>query len=115
LPETKSGTPGPDAVKVKGNIHWVSVDRAYETEVQLYDRLFNVPNPGKRTGNYLDDTNPKAKSVVRAFLEPCLKDCEMEGRFQFERHGYFVAEKKASKPGKPVFNRAVTLRDSWAK
>jgi len=115
LPETKSGTPGADAVKVKGNIHWVSVDRAYETEVQLYDRLFNVPNPGKRTGNYLDDTNPKAKSVVRAFLEPCLKDCEMEGRFQFERHGYFVAEKKASKPGKPVFNRAVTLRDSWAK
>jgi glutaminyl-tRNA synthetase len=115
LPETKSGTPGADAVKVKGNIHWVSVDKAYETEVRLYDRLFNVPNPGKGTGNYLDDINPKAKLVVRAFLEPCLKDCEMEGRFQFERHGYFIAEKKASKPGKPVFNRAVTLRDSWGK
>ena len=114
LPETKSGTPGADAVKVKGNIHWVSAHAACETEVRLYDRLFNVPNPGKRTGNYLDDINPNAKTVVRAYLEPCLKECEREGRFQFERHGYFVAE-KASKGGKPVFNRAVTLRDSWGK
>jgi glutaminyl-tRNA synthetase len=115
LPETKSGTPGADAVKVKGNIHWVSVEKAYETEVRLYDRLFNVPNPGKRTGNYLDDINPSAKSVVRAYLEPCLMDCEVEGRIQFERHGYFVAEKKASRAGSPVFNRAVTLRDSWSR
>jgi glutaminyl-tRNA synthetase len=114
LPETKSGTPGADAVKVKGNIHWVSAAHAYETEVRLYDRLFNVPNPGKRTGNYLDDLNPNAKTVVRAFLEPSLRECRIEERFQFERHGYFVADRRESKPGSPGFNRTVTLRDSWA-
>ncbi|HUJ00100.1 MAG TPA: glutamine--tRNA ligase/YqeY domain fusion protein [Usitatibacter sp.] len=113
LPETKSGTPGADAVKVKGNIHWVSAAHAYETEVALYDRLFNVPNPGKRTGNYLDDVNPHAKTVVRAFLEPSLKECQVEERFQFERHGYFVADRRDSKPQRPTFNRTVTLRDSW--
>lgn len=84
-----------------------------ETQVQLYDRLFRVPNPGKRTGNYLDDVNPSAKSSVRAYLEESLKDVEPEARFQFERHGYFVADLKASAPGAPVFNRSVTLRDSW--
>jgi len=113
LPETKSGTPGADAVKVKGNIHWVSAAHAYETEIRLYDRLFNVPNPGKRTGNYLDDVNPHAKTVVRAFLEPTLKECQIEERFQFERHGYFVADRRDSAAGVPVFNRTVTLRDSW--
>jgi glutaminyl-tRNA synthetase len=113
LPETKSGTPGADSVKVKGNIHWVSADRAYETEVHLYERLFQVPNPGKRTGNYLDDVNPTAKTSARAFLEASLKDAEPEARFQFERHGYFVADRKNSKPGMPSFNRTVTLRDSW--
>jgi len=114
LPETKSGTPGADAVKVKGNIHWVSAAHAFETEVRLYDRLFKVPNPGKRTGNYLDDVNPDAKSIVRAQLEASLRDCQPEGTFQFERHGYFVADRKESKPGSPSFNRTVTLRDSWA-
>ena len=113
LPETKSGTPGADSVKVKGNIHWVSAGHAYETQVQLYDRLFRVPNPGKRTGNYLDDVNASAKSSVRAYLEESLRDAKPEARFQFERHGYFVADLKASSPGKPVFNRSVTLRDSW--
>jgi glutaminyl-tRNA synthetase len=73
-----------------------------------------VPNPGKRTGNYLDDVNPDAKSVVRAQLEPSLGDCEPEASFQFERHGYFVADRRDSRPGAPSFNRTVTLRDSWA-
>jgi len=113
LPETKSGTPGADSVKVKGNIHWVSAAHAYKTEVALYDRLFNVPNPGKRTGNYLDDVNPHAKTLVLAFLEPSLKECQVEERFQFERHGYFVADRRDSKPQRPTFNRTVTLRDSW--
>jgi glutaminyl-tRNA synthetase len=113
LPETKSGTPGAEAVKVKGAIHWVSVAQAYETEVRLYDRLFRVPNPGKVTGNYLDDVNPDAKRVIRAYLEPALKDSGVDGRFQFERHGYFVVDRKDSKPATPVFNRAATLRDSW--
>jgi glutaminyl-tRNA synthetase len=114
LPETKSGTPGAEAVKVKGTIHWVSAAQAYEAEVRLYDRLFRVANPGRETGNYLDDVNPKAKSVVQAFLEPSLKAAEPEQRFQFERHGYFVADRKDTRPQLPKFNRTVTLRDSWS-
>jgi glutaminyl-tRNA synthetase len=115
LPETKSGTPGAEAVKVKGTIHWVSAAQAYETDVRLYDRLFKVPNPGKQTGNYLDDLNPDAKKVARARLEPSLKQAKPEDRFQFERHGYFVADRCNSEHANPVFNRSVTLRDSWAK
>ena len=114
LPETKSGTPGAEAVKVKGTIHWVSAAHAYASDVRLYDRLFKVPNPGKATGNYLDDVNPDSMKVIRAYLEPSLKDAKPEERFQFERHGYFVADRKLSKPGAPVFSRAVTLRDSWS-
>ncbi len=113
LPQTKSGTAGADAVKVKGNIHWVSAAHAYETDVRLYDRLFKVPHPGRSTGSYLDDVNPDAKKVVRAFLERSLKDARVEERFQFERHGYFVADAGESKSGEPTFNRTVTLRDSW--
>src|SRR6476659_1339098 len=109
LPETKSGTPGADAVKVKGNIHWVSAAHAYETEVRLYDRLFNVPNPGKRTGNYLDDLNPNCKVTLRAYLEPSLREAKGGERFQFERHGYFMRDGRSAS-----FNRTVTLRDSWA-
>ena len=114
LPETKSGTPGAEAVKVKGNIHWVSAQHAYPTDVRLYDRLFRVPNPGKATGNYLDDVNPASKTIVRAYLEQSLGIAKAEDRFQFERHGYFVADRRDSKPGEPIFNRTVTLRDSWA-
>jgi glutaminyl-tRNA synthetase len=114
LPETKSGTPGADGVKVKGNIHWVSAAHAYETDVHLYDRLFRVPHPGRATGSYLDDVNPAAKTSVRAYLEPSLKGAKPEERFQFERHGYFVPDRKHSGIDAPVFNRAVTLRDSWS-
>jgi glutaminyl-tRNA synthetase len=113
LLETKSGTPGADAVKVKGNIHWVSASHAYETEIRLYDRLFNVPNPGKRTGNYLDDLNPNCKVTLRSYLEPSLKDAKGGERVQFERHGYFIADLPFSKDEARVFNRTVTLRDSW--
>ncbi len=112
--DSKSGTPGADAYKVKGNIHWVSARHAVTAPVRLYDRLFKVPNPGA-SGNYLDDLNPDARKVVTAQLEPSLADARPEERFQFERHGYFVAEAKDSREGAPVFNRAVTLRDSWAK
>jgi glutaminyl-tRNA synthetase len=130
LPDSRSGTAGADTYKVKGNIHWVSVKHAYEAEVRLYDRLFKVPFPGSRKGreappaagdeapeeyNWLDDINPHAKKVITAYLEPGLKHAKPEDRFQFERHGYFVADVRDSQPGRPVFNRAVTLRDSWAK
>ena len=114
-PDTKSGTPGAEKVKVKGNIHWVSAKHSYTAEVRLYDRLFRVANPGAGDRDFLADLNPDAKRVVTAQLEPALKDAKPEERFQFERHGYFVTDRADSKPGAPKFNRAVTLRDSWAK
>jgi glutaminyl-tRNA synthetase len=115
LPDTKSGTPGADSVKVKGNIHWVSAAHAYAAEVRLYDRLFKEAHPGAGDRNYLDDINPSSLQTITAQLEPALKDAKPEDRFQFERHGYFVADKKDSTEGKPVFNRTVTLRDAWQK
>jgi glutaminyl-tRNA synthetase len=115
LPDTKSGTPGADSVKVKGNIHWVSATHSYAAEVRLYDRLFKEAHPGAGDRNYLDDLNPNSLKVITAQLEPSLKDVKPEDRFQFERHGYFMADRKDSKDGKPVFNRTVTLRDAWQK
>jgi glutaminyl-tRNA synthetase len=113
LPETKSGTPGAEGIKVKGTIHWVSAQQAYECEVRLYDRLYKAAHPGRETGNFLDDINPNAKTVIKAYLEPGLKEAKPGDRFQFERHGYFVADPKDSKSDQPLFNRTVTLRDSW--
>jgi glutaminyl-tRNA synthetase len=114
-PDTKSGTPGSEKVKVKGNIHWVSAKRACAAEVRLYDRLFRVPHPGAGDRDFLLDLNPDAKRTITARLEPALGEARPEERFQFERHGYFLADFRDSKPGAPVFNRAVTLRDSWAR
>jgi len=121
LPETKSGTPGADSVKVKGNLHWVSLAHGYEAEVRLYDRLFACPAPGgRREGDapelerdFLDDLNPNSVQVISAWLEPSLRGAKAEARFQFERHGYFVADRVDSQDGTPVFNRTVTLKDSW--
>lgn len=121
FPDSKSGTPGADQYKVKGNIHWVSAAHAYMGEVRLYDRLFAHPTPGaRREGdppelerNYMDDINPNSLTVIQAAMEPSLKDAKAEDRFQFERHGYFVADYRDSRPGNPVFNRTVTLKDSW--
>ncbi len=121
LPDTKSGTAGADAIKVKGNIHWVSVQHAYEAEVRLYDRLFKEAHPGQgktedgRDTDYINDLNPNSVKTITAQLEPSLKDAKPEDRFQFERHGYFVADRKDSVAGKPVINRTVTLRDAWQK
>ena len=123
LPDTKSGTPGADSVKVKGNLHWVSAAHAYPAEIRLYERLFAAPAPGaRREGdaadverNFLDDINPDSKRLITAQLEPALKDAQPEQRFQFERHGYFVADRVDSGPGAPVFNRALTLKDSSHK
>jgi len=115
LPESKSGTPGADTHKVKGNLHWVSAAHAYATEVRLYDRLFVAANPGAGERDFRLDLNPDSKRVVTAFLEPSLQQAEAEECFQFERHGYFVADHIDSRPTAPVFNRTVTLRDSWGK
>ena len=121
FPDSKSGTPGADTYKVKGNIHWVSCAHAYLGEVRLYDRLFTHPTPGaRREGdpaelerNFLDDVNPNSLTVIQAAMEPSLKDAPPEARFQFERHGYFVVDLHDSTPGAPVFNRTVTLKDTW--
>jgi glutaminyl-tRNA synthetase len=115
LPDTKSGTPGSDSVKVKGNIHWVSAQYAHEAEVRMYDRLFKEAHPGEGDRDFLDDLNPNSVTTITAQLELSLKDVSAEESFQFERHGYFVADRKDSVVGKPVFNRTVTLRDAWQK
>jgi glutaminyl-tRNA synthetase len=122
LPETKSGTPGADSVKVKGNLHWVSLAHGFDAEVRLYDRLFSCPAPGSRREgdaegverDFLTDINPNSVQLIRAWLEPSLRNAKSEDSFQFERHGYFVADRIDSKDGTPVFNRTVTLKDSWA-
>ena len=115
LEDSKSGTPGADTYKVKGNIHWLSAKHSHAAEVRLYERLFKVPHPGAGDTDFLKDINPESKKVISAQLEPALAEANAEDRFQFERHGYFVADRVDSKPGAPVFNRTVTLRDSWAK
>ena len=119
LPDSKSGTAGADAYKVKGNLHWVSARHGVTAEVRLYDRLFSRANPGAREGgedrDYLADINPQSKRIITAIVEPALATAQAEEHFQFERHGYFVADRIDSLPGKPIFNRTVTLRDSWAK
>jgi glutaminyl-tRNA synthetase len=114
-PDTKSGTPGAEKARVKGNIHWLSAKHSHAAEVRLYDRLFKVPHPGAGDKDVLKDLNPESKKVITAQLEPALKEAKPEERFQFERHGYFIADPVDSKPAEPKFNRAVTLRDSWQK
>ena len=113
-PDTKSGTPGAEQRKVKGNIHWVSVQHACTGEVRLYDRLFKVPQPGTER-DFLEDINPNSVRISTAQLEPALKDAKPEDRFQFERHGYFTADRIDPVSGVAEFNRTVTLRDSWGK
>jgi glutaminyl-tRNA synthetase len=108
-PDSRSGTPGADKYKVKGNIHWVSARHAHAAEVRLYDRLFKVPEPGAER-DFLEDLNPASVTAVQAQLEPSLAGAKPEERFQFERHGYFTKDRDGR-----VFNRTVTLRDSWKK
>ena len=149
-PDTRSGTPGAERRKVKGNIHWLAASSAQPAEVRLYDRLFIVPQPGRAMQsndavassggparaagtasdtifeddvpfeetterNYLDDLNPRARKTARAYVEPALVSAPREARYQFERHGYFVADASDHGPSRAVFNRAVTLRDSWGR
>jgi glutaminyl-tRNA synthetase len=100
---------------VKGNIHWLSGRHAHAGEVRLYDRLFLAEHPGAGDRDIRADLSPDSKRVITAFLESGLGAARPEDRFQFERNGYFVADRVDSRPGAPVFNRAVTLRDTWAR
>ena len=111
-PASRSGSEE-SSRKVKGTIHWVAAKHARFAPVRLYDRLFSVPFPGD---NVAKELNPDSLKIVsRAAIEPALADAKPEERFQFERSGYFVADRVLSVAGAPVFNRTVTLRDSWAK
>ncbi len=115
VPDTKSGTPGADSVKVKAAITWVGVADGVQAEVRLYDRLFTDPQPDAGGKDFLTLLNPDSLKVVTAYVEPSLANAQPDDKFQFERFGYFVADRKDHAPGKPVFNRATGLKDSWGK
>lgn len=104
----------PEGRKVKGIIHWVSAAHAQPAEVRIYDRLFNQENPDKAE-NYLAALNPASLQVATALVEPSLLEAQPGETFQFERVGYFTVDCKDSAPGRPVFNKTATLRDTWAK
>ena len=114
-PESKGGAT-PDGRKIKGTIHWVSVPHAVSAEVRLYEHLFTSPTPGNTPEGveFTDLLNPGSMRVVTAQVEPALAEFPAGSRVQFERLGYFCVDPD-SKPGAPVFNRTVTLKDSWAK
>ena len=113
-PATRGGD-APDGRKVKATLHWVSAAHAIDAEVRLYDRLFTVESPGAGDTDFLTQLNPHSLDVVtHAKLEPSLASAAAGARFQFERLGYFCVDPDSA-PGKPVFNRTVTLKDSWAK
>ncbi len=114
-PETRGGNT-PDGRRVRGTIHWVSARHGFNAEVRLYDRLFKDPNPGKGGQDFMDSINPDSLEIKKGcILEPSLMDAEPGSIWQFERQGYFCVDTRYSAPGRPVFNRSVQLRDSWAK
>jgi glutaminyl-tRNA synthetase len=108
---TRSGEPNA-AKKVKGTIHWVSASHCIDAEVRLYDRLFTVPEPDA-DGKFFDHLNRRSLEVVTAKLESSLADAKIGRRFQFERLGYFTLDAKDALPGRPVFNRTISLKDTW--
>jgi len=115
IPDTKSGTPGSDSVKVKGVITWVAVADGLAVEVRLYDRLFLEAQPDAGGKDFIASLNPNSLKVITAIVEPSLANALPGQNFQFERHGYFVADRVDHAQGKPVFNLAVGLKDSWGK
>ena len=115
IPDTKSGTPGSDSVKVKGVITWVAVADGLPVEVRMYDRLFLEAQPDAGGKDFIEGLNPNSLKVVTAFVEPSLAAARADDKFQFERHGYFVADRVDHSGAKPVFNLAVGLKDSWGK
>ena len=113
-PATRGGD-APDGRKVKGTLHWVSAAHAVTAEVRLYDRLFNVENPGAGGDDFIAQINPASLEILTdAKLEPSLADAPAASRFQFERLGYFAVDPDST-GARPVFNRTVTLKDTWAR
>jgi len=115
MPDTKSGTPGADRVKVKGVITWVGAADGLHAEVRLYERLFTEEQPDAGGRDFLQALNPASLRVVQAMVEPGLSAAQPEARYQFERHGYFVADRRDHLGGKRVFNRITGLKDSRGK
>jgi glutaminyl-tRNA synthetase len=115
IPDTKSGTPGSDSVKVKGVITWVAQADAIQAEVRLYDRLFTEANPDAGGKDFLASLNSDSLKVIQAYVEPSLASSKPDDKFQFERHGYFVADRADHQGNKPVFNRSTGLKDTWSK
>jgi len=120
VPDTKSGTPGADAVKVKGTITWVGAHAAAEgggvaATLRLFDRLFTEPQPDAGERDFLRLLNPKSLAVAQGWVEPSLANAPADRRFQFERHGYFVTDRIDHTSAAPVFNRITGLKDSWSK
>jgi len=116
-PDTRSGKPAAER-RVKGTIHWVSARHAADVEVRLYDRLFLKEDPEEVDAGqtFLSNLNPNSLQILAGCkAEPMLREAEAGSRFQFERLGYFCADLRDSKPGKPVFNRVVSLKDTWAR
>jgi glutaminyl-tRNA synthetase len=115
-PETKGGN-APDGRKVKGTIHWVSAEHCFDAEVRLYDTLFTQEDPADvpEGTDWKENINPDSLRIVRGMMEPALKGAAPGDMIQFERVGYFTPDSADSKPEAPVFNRTVTLRDTWAK
>ncbi|WP_036380878.1 glutamine--tRNA ligase/YqeY domain fusion protein [Muricauda sp. MAR_2010_75] len=115
-PKSKSGSGTEESLrKVKGTLHWISIPHAVTAEVRLYDRLFNDPTPdGHKDKDFMDFVNPDSLEKVTGYLEPSLKEVHPGDQFQFQRLGYFNVDKNST-PDNPIFNRTVTLRDTWAK
>jgi glutaminyl-tRNA synthetase len=113
LPDTRSGTPGAESVKVKGTITWVAAFDAVPATVNLYEHLFTEPQPDQGGRDFMASLNPANKRIMMAMVEPSLGGATAESRWQFERHGYFVADHVLHKPGHMVFNRITSLKDSF--
>ncbi|MBW7952376.1 MAG: glutamine--tRNA ligase, partial [Chitinophagaceae bacterium] len=114
IPESKSGN-DTSGIHVKGTLHWVSVEHAVHAEVKLYDRLFHVENVAEAEGDFKEHINPNSLQVLdKVYAEPALLDTNSNNRYQFLRKGYFCLDKDSSSE-KLVFNRTVTLKDTWAK
>ncbi len=115
MPDSRSGTPGADTYKVKGNLHWISAAHALRAEVRLYERLFTEAQPDAGARDYLASLNPDSKRVIEAWVEPTVNAIDAGAALQFERHGYFVPDRRDSQPGRLVFNRSVSLKDTRVK
>ena len=115
FPETKSGSTGADTVKAKATIHWVDAKTALPAEIRVYGRLFEMEHPESSEADYRTLLNPNSKEILKGYVEPALAEAKKDEKFQFERNGYFVADRVDFTGEHPVFNLSVTLRDSKGK